>query len=71
MFPLEVSGVINYALVAKICDANLWHLWYGHLNVRGMKLLCEKNMVIGLPKLEVLSSVKGAHTVNRPGTHFQ
>jgi len=51
MFPLEVSSVQNCALIAKTSDTNLWHLRYGHLNVKGLKLLGQKNMVVGLPKI--------------------
>ena len=71
MFPLEVSGVTDCALVVKICDANLWHLRYGHLNIRGLKLLGERIWLLGCQKLVVLSSVKDAYTANRPETHLR
>ena len=51
MFPLEASGVKDCALVAKIWDANLWHLRYGHLNIRGLKLFGENNMIVRLLKI--------------------
>ncbi|KAF3613672.1 hypothetical protein FXO38_36114 [Capsicum annuum] len=31
---------------------SLWHLMYGHLNVKGLKLLGQKNMVVGIPKID-------------------
>ena len=39
MFPLEVSDVKSCALVARDNDAKIWHLSYGHLHVKGLKLL--------------------------------
>lgn len=35
--------------VKKIIESLLWHWRYGHLNKRSLKVLKEKNMVIGLP----------------------
>lgn len=32
-------------------DSELWHLRYGHLNFKGLKLLGQKGMVTGLPKI--------------------
>jgi len=37
----------------------LWHLRYGHLNVNGLKLLVQKDMVIGLPKTNELDLCEG------------
>lgn len=40
LFPLDVSNDLNRVLVAKeSIKATLWHLRYGHLNVKGLKLL--------------------------------
>ena len=40
---------------ATVEDNNwLWHLWFGHLNFRGLKLLVQKNMAIGLPMINIL-----------------
>lgn len=34
-------------------DSNwLWHLWVGHLNFQGLKLLVQKKMVTGLPMID-------------------
>lgn len=74
LFPVEVSGVKDCVVVAKICYANLWHLQYGHLTTRGLELLGEKNMVVallGCQKLVVLSSVNGVYMANIPETHSQ
>ena len=46
----------NHALVIKATNKlKLWHLKYGHLNVKRIKLLFQKEMVHGLPKIESLS----------------
>ncbi|PHU09224.1 hypothetical protein BC332_21084 [Capsicum chinense] len=37
MFPLEVSDITSFLLTTKGSnEANLWHLGYGHLNVKGL-----------------------------------
>ena len=55
LFPLEVSCVKNHALVVKEnTETKLWHLRSGHLNVKGLKLLSQKEMVFGLPKIDSL-----------------
>ncbi|KAJ0007943.1 hypothetical protein Pint_29117 [Pistacia integerrima] len=55
LFPLEVSSVESHALVVKgNRESSLWHLRYGNLNVKGLKLLSQKEMVFGLPKIESL-----------------
>ncbi|XP_060195162.1 uncharacterized protein LOC132624392 [Lycium barbarum] len=51
----KVSMVEKCLMVA--CGDNetrLWHLRYGHLNVNGLKLLSQKEMIFGLPKVENL-----------------
>lgn len=48
----------NFAL--KVGSANstyLWHLCYGHVHSEGLRLLKEKNMVIGLPTINKNSHV--------------
>uniref|UniRef100_A0A803LNQ0 GAG-pre-integrase domain-containing protein n=1 Tax=Chenopodium quinoa TaxID=63459 RepID=A0A803LNQ0_CHEQI len=48
----DVSNDFNRALVAKeSSETRLWHLRYGHLNVKGLKLLSNREMVVGLPKI--------------------
>ena len=59
MFPLEVSDVKSYALVVRNNDAKIWHLRYGHLHMKGLKLLAQKNMVVGLPKIDDLDFCEG------------
>ena len=52
MFPFEVSNVENFALVVSAKnDSKSWHLRYGHLNFKGLQLLGQKGMVLGLPKI--------------------
>lgn len=43
MLPLQVANVENYSLVAKSSESKLWHLRYGHLNVKGLKLLVQNS----------------------------
>lgn len=60
MFPREVSNVKTFALVTKgSTEANLWHLRYGHLNVKGLQLLGRRNMVLGLPRIDALEFCEG------------
>lgn len=37
----------------------MWQLRYGHLNIRGLKLLSQKDMVVGLPNIGKLNFCKG------------
>lgn len=49
-FPLIFKYGGNFALKAESVDESwLWHRRLGHLNFHGLKLLCQKNMVQGLP----------------------
>ena len=49
VFPFSMP-LKNCALKTEVLDGyELWHLRYGHLNYQGLKLLKQKNMVIGLP----------------------
>ena len=59
MFPLEVSNVKSYALVSSNNDEKIWHLRYGHFHVKGLKLLAQKNMVVGLLKIDDLDFCEG------------
>lgn len=54
LFPLDVLGVERCSLAASSeqNDSTLWHLRYGHLNEKGLKLLSRKEMVYGLPRIE-------------------
>ncbi|KAL4354891.1 hypothetical protein GQ457_06G009200 [Hibiscus cannabinus] len=47
MFPLEVSDAGEYVLVAdQRTESKLWHMWYGHLNIKGLKLFSSKGIGI-------------------------
>ncbi|KAK9157521.1 hypothetical protein Scep_004095 [Stephania cephalantha] len=60
MFPLDVSNIQSFALAAKVDDdSKLWHLRYGHLNVKGIKLLSDKGMVHGLPRINSIELCEG------------
>ena len=52
MFPFDISNAGSNALVVKgKNEPNLCHLRYGHLHINGFKLLCKKDMVVGLPEI--------------------
>lgn len=53
MFSFNVSKKNeNCALVVQRgAEEDLWHLRYGHLNVKGLQLLGNKNMIVGLPNV--------------------
>lgn len=54
MFPLNASNVEHFAFVARESnESKLWHMRNWHLNVNGLRLLNNKGMVSGLPKIEV------------------
>ncbi|KAJ4754257.1 polyprotein [Rhynchospora pubera] len=60
LFPLEISGVREKALAMKeLNQSELWHLRYGHLYVKGLKLLNQKQMVYGLPEIDQLGVCEG------------
>ncbi|KAK2969483.1 hypothetical protein RJ640_026379 [Escallonia rubra] len=59
LFPLEIASVENHALVAREKnETSLWHLRYGHLNINGLKLLSQNEMVLGLPKIESIDMIQ-------------
>ena len=71
MFPLDVSNLENFALATSVKDdSNLWHLRYGHLNIKGLKLLMIKIWFRGCQKLALLIYVKNAFMENKLGSHF-
>ncbi|CAN0920234.1 Retrovirus-related Pol polyprotein from transposon TNT 1-94 [Linum grandiflorum] len=52
LFPLSMARNEEVSLKSQSMDESfLWHLRYGHLNDKGLKLLKEKNMVVGLPQI--------------------
>lgn len=55
MFPMCASSVVSHSLVtSKASETQVWHLKYGHLHERGLRLLVQKQMVRGLPKINNL-----------------
>ena len=60
MFPFDVSmvGHVNTAAVVQQ-ESVLWHLQFEHLNIRGLKLLHQKNMVKGLPSIDQIDVYEG------------
>ena len=59
MFPFDVMRE-NCVLVAKSSEAaDLWHLRYDHLNIKGLQLLGNRNMVFGLHEINALCFCEG------------
>ena len=55
MFLLDVSNIEKYAfVVTQKNESNLCHLRYGHLNIKGLRLLSKKGMIFELPKINTL-----------------
>ena len=57
MFPLRMKSIMTDEVVASFRAASqdqtwIWHLRYGHLNLKGLSLLQRKEMVRGLPPIE-------------------
>ena len=78
MFPFDISNAGSNALVVKgKNEANLCHLRFGHLHINGLKLLHQKDMVVGLPEMgqvdfrEGFIYVNDLFTGNSLGAHFQ
>ena len=60
MFPLEVSNMNNHGLAVSMSkDSTTWHLSYGHLNIKGSRLLNQKQMVKGLPIIDDIDIYEG------------
>ena len=78
MFPFDISNAGSNAFVVKgKNEANLCHLRFGHLHINGLKLLHQKDMVVGLPEMgqvdfrEGFIYVNDLFTGNSLGAHFQ
>ncbi|KAG6469652.1 hypothetical protein ZIOFF_070582 [Zingiber officinale] len=77
LFPLKMNSSLNVALKSEVIDeAQLWHLRYGHLNHRGLTLLRERNMAIGLPKIQPTATCEGCvygkqHRLSFPNTSWR
>ena len=53
MFLLDIQTNVAKCLKACVKDPSwLWHLWLGHVNFGGLKLLAHKEMVKGLPPID-------------------
>ena len=66
MFPLHSPRPVSRCLSARVQDNNwLWHCRYGHLNFSGLKTLYQKNMVIGLPPIQLQTDICDECTVGK------
>lgn len=58
VFPFLLSSDSNHALkVDEVDNSLLWHMRYGHLNYKSLKVLKEKDMVVGLPNVHCENKV--------------
>lgn len=58
MFPIDFDNTNQMCFMNKRMEnSETWHLRYGHLNLRGLQLLSNKNMVNGLPSINPLEYV--------------
>lgn len=58
MFPIDFSCAEFYGMMSSNCvDTDIWHQRYGHLYVKGLQLLVNKEMVKGLPNIKDLTRV--------------
>ena len=72
MFPLEVAKLDYLNLLTQHqTSTTLWHLRYGHLNIKGMQLLSGKGMVKGLSELINLHFVKVVSLASKYEDRFQ
>ena len=63
MFPFDILNAGSNALIIKgKNEANLCHLRYGHLHINGLKLLHQKDMVVGLPEMGQVDFREGFFT---------
>lgn len=51
LFPLNMKTHVAWKSATPE-DTHLWHLRFGHLNFKGLQLLQQKNMVVGLPEIK-------------------
>ena len=66
MFPFHSPRPVSRCLSARVQDNNwLWHCRYGHLNFSGLKTLYQKNMVIGLPPIQLQTDICDECTVGK------
>ena len=60
MFPFGSSSVGTYGLItSEQHESSLWHFWYGHLNVKAIKLSSQKKMVSGLLSIDQVELCEG------------
>ena len=52
IFLLKMPFEEKLALSSINDETTLWHLRFGHLNLKSLKLLKQKEMVIGLPSIK-------------------
>lgn len=58
LFPLVMPLNDDFALKGeRVSDSYLWHLRYGHLDNRGLQLLKQKEMVIGLFQISFIEKI--------------
>lgn len=68
LFPITAAVVMPKCLQASSEDETyLWHCRYGHLSLKGLKILLQKEMVTGLPNLEESRYAQIVWLINNTG----
>lgn len=58
MFPIVFSNDTKSAMLSKMTEeTELWHLRYGHLHIKGLRLLKNRHMVSDLPHIKSVTHV--------------
>ncbi|GKV17840.1 hypothetical protein SLEP1_g28296 [Rubroshorea leprosula] len=71
MFRVDIASEVYTCLSAVLKDDSwLWHLHFGHLNFRSLKLLAQENMVKGLPSINHPEQLCEACTLGKHSRYF-
>ena len=54
---MKVVELNCLSTIVKNEDSWLWHYRFGHLNFRGLNQLVDKEMILGVPKMEIPSTI--------------
>ena len=73
MFPLHLNNTSHTCFSTRLeKESWMWRYQYGHLNFGGLKMLQQKNMVEGLPKIVIPTQVYEECIVSKqPRNQFQ
>lgn len=70
MFRFDIINSVYSCLNTIIHDDSwLWHLRFGHLNFRSLKLMAQENMIRNLPKIDHPNQLCEACTIGKNHRH--